>query len=171
MKQRGVTLIQMLSALAVAVLLTQLGMPAYARLSDDLHRAAAARDLAQALRSARSHAMLQSQPVLVQALDGNWGNGWQVMLEHNGQVLREQRLSRPLKITSNRGEQLKFSAQGVPLGANGNWLGSTMEICERLTATSQYQVVMASTGRVNVQMGEPKKSRCKDTTSRSARST
>lgn len=100
--------------------------------------------------------MLQSQPVLVQALDGNWGNGWRVVLEHNQQVLREQRLSRPLKITSNRGVQLKFSAQGVPLGKNQNWLASTMEVCERLTATSQYQVVMASTGRVRVLTGEPK---------------
>jgi len=169
-KQRGVTLIQMLSALAVAVLLTQLGMPAYARLSDDLHRAAAARDLAQTLRSARSHAMLQSQPVLVQALDGNWGNGWRVMLEHNQQVLREQRLSRPLKITSNGGAQLKFSAQGVPLGPNNNWFGSTMEVCERLTATSQYQVVLASTGRVKVLTGEPKDSQCKNAINRSARS-
>ena len=130
MKQRGVTLIQMLSALAVTVLLTQLGMPAYARMSDDLHRAAAARDLAQALRSARSHAMLQSQPVLVQALDGNWGNGWQVMLEHNQQLLREQRLSRPLKITSNRGERFKFSALGVPMTLNNSWLGTTLEVCE-----------------------------------------
>jgi len=160
----------MLSALAVAILLTQLGMPAYARLSDDLHRAAAARDLAQALRSARSHAVLQSQRVLVQALDGHWGNGWRVVLEHNQQVLREQRLSRPLKITSNRGGQLKFSAQGVPLGPNNNWLASTMEVCERLTATSQYQVVMASTGRVRVEMGEPKNSQCKNTSNRSARS-
>ena len=96
MKQRGVTLIQMLSALAVATLLTQIGLPAYARMSDDLQRAAVARDLAQALRSARSHALLQGQPVLVQALDGNWGNGWRVALEHNRQVLREQRLARPL---------------------------------------------------------------------------
>ncbi|WP_207879903.1 GspH/FimT family pseudopilin [Pseudomonas sp. 32_A] len=170
MKQRGVTLIQMLSALAVAILLTQLGMPAYARLSDDLHRAAAARDLAQALRSARSHAMLQSQPVLVQALDGDWGNGWRVMLEHNQQVLREQRLSRALTITSNGGGQLKFSAQGVPLGANNNWFGSTMEVCERLTPTSQYRVVMAQTGRVRVEMGEARNSRCKGSASRSTQS-
>ena len=150
MKQRGVTLIQMLSALAVAVLLTQLGVPAYARMSDDLHRAAAARDLAQALRSARSHAMLQSQPVLVQALDGNWGKGWRVVLEHNQQLLREQRLSRPLKITSNRGEQFKFSAQGVPMTLNNSWLGTTLEVCERSSASSRYQVVLAWTGRVRL---------------------
>lgn len=163
MKQRGVTLIQMLSALAIAVLLTQLGMPAYARMSDDLHRAAAARDLAQALRSARSHAMLQSQPVLVQALDGNWGNGRRVMLEHNQQLLREQRLSRPLKITSNRGEQFKFSALGVPMTLNNSWLGTTLEVCERSSASSRYQVVLASTGRVRLLAEDRNNTRCAST--------
>ncbi|MDH4847898.1 type IV pili biogenesis protein FimT [Pseudomonas sp. BN505] len=163
MKQRGVTLIQMLSALAIAVLLTQLGMPAYARMSDDLHRAAAARDLAQALRSARSHAMLQSQPVLVQALDGNWGNGWRVMLEHNQQLLREQRLSRPLKITSNRGEQFKFSTLGVPMTLNNSWLGTTLEVCERSSASSRYQVVLASTGRVRLLAEDRNNTRCAST--------
>ena len=163
MKQRGVTLIQMLSALAIAVLLTQLGMPAYARMSDDLHRAAAARNLAQALRSARSHAMLQSQPVLVQALDGNWGKGWRVVLEHNQQLLREQRLSRPLKITSNRGEQFKFSALGVPMTLNNSWLGTTLEVCERSSASSRYQVVLASTGRVRLLAEDRNNTRCAST--------
>jgi len=162
-KQRGVTLIQMMSALAVAVLLTQLGVPAYARMSDDLHRAAAARDLAQALRSARSHAMLQSQPVLVQALDGNWGKGWRVVLEHNQQLLREQRLSRPLKITSNRGEQFKFSALGVPMTLNNSWLGTTLEVCERSSASSRYQVVLASTGRVRLLAEDRNNTRCAST--------
>ncbi|MCE7766247.1 type IV pili biogenesis protein FimT [Pseudomonas putida] len=160
MKQRGVTLIQMLSALAVAVLLTQLGVPAYARMSDDLHRAAAARDLAQALRSARSHAMLQSQPVLVQALDGNWGKGWRVMLEHNQQMLREQRLSRPLKITSNRGEQFKFSALGAPMTLGNSWLGATLEVCERSSASSRHQVVLASSGRVTLRTEDRNNNRC-----------
>ncbi|MBK4989243.1 GspH/FimT family pseudopilin [Pseudomonas sp. S36] len=150
MKQRGVTLIQMLSALAIAMLLAQLGMPAYATFSDDLHRAAAARDLAQALRSARGHAMLQGQPVRVQALDNAWGNGWVVMLEHNGQVLREHRLPRPLRIAGNIGATLRFSAVGIPMRPGGGWLGGTLDICERGTALSRHQVVLASSGRVRV---------------------
>jgi len=152
-KQRGVTLIQMLSALAVAVLLTQLGMPAYARMTDDLHRAAAARDLAQALRSARSHALLLGQNVRVQGVESDWGKGWRVLLEHNEQVLREQRLSRPIRIMANTGDQIRFSALGVPLGKRGG----TLELCEKNAATSFTQVVMASTGRIRLRTGEPEK--------------
>lgn len=156
MKQQGVTLIQMMFALAAVALLTQLGMPAYAKLSDDLHRAAAARDLAQALRSARSHAQLQSQTVLVRALDSDWGKGWQVMLERNQQVLREHRLSRPMTIAGNAGAQVRFSALGVPLGPNDGWLGATLEVCEPYAAVSQYQVVLSSSGRVSLRTDDPR---------------
>lgn len=158
MRQRGVTLIQMLSALAMAVLLTQLGIPAYARMSDDLHRAAAARDLAQALRSARSHAVLQGQPVVVVALDGNWGNGWRAVLEHNQQVLREHRLSRPMYIAANTGGQVKFSAQGVPMQPNNAQLSGRLVVCEK--TNSPYHVVLASTGRVALRTGEPNHPLC-----------
>ena len=160
MRQRGVTLIQMMFALAMAALLTQLGMPAYARLSDDLHRSAAARDLAQALRSARSHAMLQSQQVLVQSLEDDWGKGWRVLLEHNQQVLREHRLSRPVNIAANTGRQVKFSALGVPLGVNNGLLGGRLELCEKPSSKSQYRVVLATSGRISLRTDEPEKSLC-----------
>ncbi|AXM97765.1 GspH/FimT family pseudopilin [Pseudomonas plecoglossicida] len=160
MKQQGVTLIQMMFALGMAALLTQLGMPAYARLSDDLHRAAAARDLAQALRSARSHALLQGQPVLVQPLENDWGKGWRVLLERNQQVLREQRLSRSLKIVGNTRGDVKFSALGVPLRTGNQWTSATLKICEPTSATSQIQVVLASSGRVDLRTEKKKDPLC-----------
>ncbi|GLH35099.1 GspH/FimT family protein [Pseudomonas sp. BR1R-5] len=160
MKQQGVTLIQMMFGLAMAALLTQLGMPAYAKLSDDLHRAAAARDLAQALRSARSHAALQGQAVVVQSLDNDWGKGWRVLLEHNQQLLREYRLARPQRVKANIGNQVKFSALGVPLGKSNNLSGGRLEVCERSSATSRHRVVLATSGRVSLRTDELKKSLC-----------
>ncbi|BBH44173.1 GspH/FimT family protein [Pseudomonas sp. KU43P] len=155
MKQQGVTLIQMMFTLGLAALLTQLGMPAYAKLSDNLHRSAAARDLAHALRSARSHAMLQSQPVLVQPLENDWGKGWRVMLESNHQLLREHRLARPMKIASNIGEQVRFSALGIPLTYANTFQSGTLEICD-----SHYHVVLAKTGRISLRTGERKNPLC-----------
>ncbi|MFJ4155003.1 GspH/FimT family pseudopilin [Pseudomonas sp. NPDC089752] len=158
MKQQGVTLIQMMFALAMATLLTQLGLPAYARLSDDLHKAAVARDLAQTLRSARSHAVLQGQPVLVQSLDKDWGKGWRVMLEHNQRVLREQRLPRPVNIAANTGGQIRFSALGTPW----NGFGGRLEVCEKKAGPSLYRVVLASSGRISLRTDEMKGSLCAD---------
>jgi type IV fimbrial biogenesis protein FimT len=143
-------------ALPVAALLTQLGIPAYANLSADLHRATVARDLAQALRTARSHAVLQSQPVRVQPLENDWGKGWRVLLEHNQQVLREQRLSRPIRIAENTGGQVRFSAVGMPLGL----FGATLEICERSATASRYSVIVSSAGRIRLSVDGTEKSLC-----------
>lgn len=82
------------------------------------------------------------------------------MLEHNRQVLREQRLSKPLKITSNRGEQFKFSALGVPMTSGNSWLGATLEMCERAAARSRYQVALASSGRVRLLTEDRSNDRC-----------
>ncbi|WDY57389.1 GspH/FimT family pseudopilin [Pseudomonas sp. PSKL.D1] len=160
MKQRGVTLIQMMFGLAMAALLTQLGMPAYSKWSDDLHRTATARDLAQSLRSARSHAMLQGQAVLVQSVEDDWGKGWRVVLENNRQLLREHRLSRAQRIDSNMGNQVKFSAQGIPLGATNNFRAGRLEVCKPTAVVSQYQLVLASSGRVDLRTDEPKHPLC-----------
>jgi len=143
-------------ALAIAALLTQLGMPAYARLSDGLHSAAAARDLAQALRSARSHAMLQSRPVLVRPLQDDWSKGWVVQLEHNQQVLREYRLARSVRIVENTRGQVKFSALGMPVGR----FGATWGVCEGSAASSKYQVVISHAGRVDLRTDENTDSLC-----------
>ncbi|UBM26053.1 GspH/FimT family protein [Pseudomonas sp. p1(2021b)] len=160
MKQRGVTLIQMMCALALAGLLANVGLPAYNQLSDDLHRASAARDLAQALRSARSHALLQQQTVLVEPLEGDWGKGWRTRLAHNNQSLREQRLARKLSIASNLGKEVKFSGLGVPLRGNGGFLGGTLEICRRTAQASRYWIVLAPSGRVDLRTVSNEPSRC-----------
>ena len=89
MKQQGVTLLQMMSALAVAGLLTQIGVSAYGQLSEQLNQAATARELAQALRDARNQALLRQRAVVVQPMEEDWGKGWRVLLEHNDLLLRE----------------------------------------------------------------------------------
>lgn len=160
MWQRGVTLIQMMCALALASLLAQVGLPAYANLINDLHQATAARSLAQALRSARSHALLQQEAVQVQALEGDWGLGWRTLLAHNGQLLHEQRLSRRVKVTSNVKNEVRFSGLGVPLRGNGGFLGATLEICSPPEHLSRYRVVLAPSGRVDLRTGTRELSRC-----------
>jgi len=152
----------MMCALALASLLAQVGLPAYDNLSDDLHQAAAARSLAQTLRSARSHAVLQQQAVKVQTLEGDWGMGWRTLLAHNGQLLHEQRLARRLKVASNVDNEVKFSGLGVPLRGNRGFLGATLEVCPRSEQMSRYWVVLAPSGRIDLRTGTRKPSRCAD---------
>ncbi|MDZ3993884.1 GspH/FimT family pseudopilin [Pseudomonas sp. Teo4] len=160
MRQQGATLIQMMCALAIAAVLTQLGMPAYVNMTDDLHRAAAARDLMQGLRSARSHALLQSRVVAIQPLDNDWGAGWRIVLDENQQVLQEHRLARPLRIAASTGREVKFSEVGIPQGRNASLLGITLEVCKRVAQSTPYQVIVATSGRVRLDTNEPTQPSC-----------
>ncbi len=157
-KQHGATLIQLLLALALVGVLTQLGVPAYKSIRDDLHLAATARELTQAMRYARNHAVLLEQPVEVRAINENWSQGWQVL--GGGQRLREHRPGQPLNIVSNGGSQVTFSALGVPLGRGAAWYGATLQLCQQGQARSAHQVVIASRGRISLRSQAQPEPRC-----------
>lgn len=152
MRQQGVTLIQMMCVLAVAGLLTHLGASAYRSLSETLHQAATARELAQALRAARNQAMLRQQAVRVRPLEGDWGKGWRVTQEQNDELLREYRLARPLRITASSPREVRFSRRGAPLGEGFG--GITLDICQHATLLSRHQVVLSPSGRVSLRSDE-----------------
>ncbi|ROL71743.1 N-terminal cleavage protein [Pseudomonas vranovensis] len=152
MKQQGVTLIQMMFALALVGMLTHISLPAYNTMSSGLQQHAAAQDLAQALRTARSEALLRNQVVRLQALEDNWSNGWRMVVEQDDlQLLYEQRLERA-SIVGNQpvARQVRFSGLGVPLHAGGAFQAGTLFICQRPEPFSQYRVVLAHTGRVSL---------------------
>ncbi|TLP59972.1 type IV pili biogenesis protein FimT [Pseudomonas mosselii] len=148
MRQQGVTLIQMMFALGVAGLLTQLSVTAYKAMSDDLHQANVARSLALALREARNQATLRHQATLVRPLRGDWGQGWRISLEDGEQLLREYRPARPVRIIASSRRVVRFSARGAPLGAGFGAV--TLFICERNPPLSQHRVVLSSSGRVSL---------------------
>jgi type IV fimbrial biogenesis protein FimT len=151
-RQHGVTLLQMMSALAIGSLLTHLGVTAYARLSDTLQQAAVAQDLAHALRATRNQAALQQQALTFSPLEGDWGKGWRVSRERDGQLLREQRLARPTRIVASSNREVRFSQRGAPIGVG--FVGITLNICQRDGPGSQHQVVLSPSGRVSLRSDE-----------------
>ncbi|MEG0860514.1 MAG: GspH/FimT family protein [Pseudomonas sp.] len=153
MKQQGVTLIQLLFAAALLGLLAQLGIPAYNRMSTGLQRQAVATDLAHALRTARSEALLRNSVVRLQALDADWSNGWRMMLEHGSpQLLHEWRSNGRTIVVGNQpvARQVRFSGLGVPLLESGAFQAGTLHVCQRPEALSHYQVVLSRSGRVSL---------------------
>ncbi|MFK8332109.1 GspH/FimT family pseudopilin [Pseudomonas sp. BJa5] len=153
MKQQGVTLIQILFATALLGVLVQLGIPAYSTMTEGLHRQAAARDLAQALRTARSEALLRNTGVRLQALDGDWSNGWRMTLEQDTpQLLHEWRREKRAAIVGNQpvARQVRFNGLGVPLLEGGGFQAGTLHVCQRPEALSHYQVVLSASGRISL---------------------
>ncbi|QBF28515.1 type II secretion system protein [Pseudomonas tructae] len=142
----------MMFALALVGMLTHISLPAYNTMSSGLQQHAAARDLAQALRTARSEALLRNQVVRLQALEDNWSNGWRMVVEQDGPLLLyEQRFER-VSIVGNQpvARQVRFSGLGVPMHEGGAFQAGTLFICQRPDPFSQYRVVLAPTGRVSL---------------------
>ncbi len=152
MKQQGVTLIQMLFVLVLLGMLSRLGIPAYSDMSTGLQRQAAATDLARTLRTARSEALLRNSTVRVQAMDGNWSNGWRMLVEQDSQLLHEWRRDGRATIVGNQPvmRQVSFNGLGLPQQQGGGFQAGTLHVCQRPEAISHYQVVLSPSGRVSV---------------------
>ena len=151
MGQQGVTLIQMMYALGLTAALTQLGLPAYSAMSVSLQREASAQNLAQALRSARSEALLRNQRVSLTAFEGDWSKGWRMSADDEG-LLHEYRASGKVRVVGNQplARQVHFSGLGVPLQAGGAFQAGTLHVCESPGTRSLHQVVLSRTGRVSL---------------------
>ncbi|MDD0974245.1 GspH/FimT family pseudopilin [Pseudomonas fontis] len=153
MRQQGVTLIQLAAAVGLLMLLTKLAMPTYTRMNMDLQQQVAAELLAQALRTARSEALLRNQVVRVSPREGLWQKGWQIALEEDGaDLLREVTLSGRVRIVGNQpvAQQVRFSGLGVALQAGGAFQAGTLHICESPGTRSVYQVVLSRSGKVSL---------------------
>ncbi len=153
MRQQGVTLIQILFASALLGLLTQVGVPAYSAMSAGLQRQMVATDLAQALRTARSEALLRNSVVRLQALGSDWSQGWRMVVEHDSpQLLQQWHGNERVIVVGNQpvARQVSFSGLGVPLLDNGAFQAGTLHVCQRPEALSHYQVVLSRSGRVSL---------------------
>jgi type IV fimbrial biogenesis protein FimT len=153
MKQHAFTLLELLVTLVMIGLIVTLAAPAFAEIIDNQRRQDAAQQLASGIRTARTEAILRSRPVVIRAIDGRWGNGWQIIVEGDAEnpVWLERRRSGKVPIVGNGRirQQIRFGALGTPYG-NG-FVAGTLSICDAKQAQSHRQVIMASTGRVRIE--------------------
>ena len=166
MKQQGVTLIQMLFALGLLALLTHFGATSYSKMSNELQQQAAAKNLAQALRAARNEALLRNQEITLQAKEGGWGYGWQLLFEHSdAPLLREYSAIGRVRIVGNQpvAQRVRFSGLGVPLKGGNAFLSGSLHICGRPGQEEIYQIALSRTGRVSLNHGTPSKPLCPNT--------
>ncbi|MDR0276533.1 MAG: GspH/FimT family pseudopilin [Paucimonas sp.] len=163
MKQQGVTLIQVLFAVGLLSLLTQLGTSAYSKMSHDLQQQAVAESLAQALRATRSEALLRNQVVMLQALEGDWSKGWQMLPEQGeAPLLREYSVKGGIRVIGNQpvARRVRFSGLGAPLREGGAFQAGTLLICGVPGQERLYQVRLSASGRVSLSHAPPKRPLC-----------
>ncbi|MEE1926290.1 GspH/FimT family protein [Pseudomonas sp. 148P] len=163
MRQQGVTLIQMLLAVGLLALLAQLGTSSYSKMSHDLQQQATAESLAQALRAARSEALLRNRVVRLQALQGDWSKGWQVLQEQGDTpLLREYSARGGVRVIGNQPvvRSVRFSGLGVPIREGGAFQAGTLLVCGAPGQERLYQVRLSPSGRVRLLLEQPEQPLC-----------
>jgi type IV fimbrial biogenesis protein FimT len=154
MKQRGLTLWEVLIGLILLGIVAAMAAPSLSAFVDAQRRQDTAQQLTSSLRMARAEAILRNQHVVVQAKEGNWSKGWSVFVDANRNqlpdeddiVLTEFGGYRNMKVIGNSKVRTKvgFDRTGRLLdNANG-----TLAVCRDDSPASHYQVVIAVTGRI-----------------------
>ena len=165
MKQTGLGLVQLLVGMTLATILAGIAVPGFAQVIETQRRADAAQQLASAIRSARTEAILRNQVVQVQAIGGDWSRGWRIIVERTDSedpVLIERTRSGKVPIVGNLWvkQQVRFNGMGAPMSEGGAWNAGTLSICEKDRPISHHQVVLSSTGRVKVDSGKADQPLC-----------
>lgn len=165
MKQQGVTLIQMLFTVGLMTMLTTLGTSTYNKMSHDLQQQTIAQSLAQALRAARSEALLRNEVIVLQALEGDWSKGWQMLPEQEqATLLREYSLQGGIRVIGNQpvARRVRFGGLGVPLRESGAFQAGTLLVCGVPGQESLYQVRLSPSGRVSLRHAPPERPLCEE---------
>jgi type IV fimbrial biogenesis protein FimT len=168
MRQQGFSLIELLMGLTITAIVLSLVSPALAALAESNHREAAATALAAGLRSARSEAITRGQTVMIHAIDGDWSQGWRIIVDVNGKgyedssnpLLVEHRSGNRVPIVGNRyvKTSIRFSNLGEPL--HNGFQAGTLHVCAVREPVSQHQVVLASNGRVSLRSKKTEQALC-----------
>ena len=160
MHQRGFSLIELLMGLTIVGIVLLLVSPAFAALTESNHREEAAQSLISGIRNARTVAITRNQSVVIHAINGDWSQGWRIILDISGKGAEDD--SNPLLIERASGtrvpivgnspvrQYIRFNSIGEPQMPGRAFQAGTLYICAAREPVTQLQVVLAATGRVTL---------------------
>ncbi|MBK5416282.1 GspH/FimT family pseudopilin [Pseudomonas sp. TH31] len=184
MHQQGFSLIELLMGLAIAGIVLLLVSPAFAVLTESNHREEAAQSLISGIRNARTAALTHNQNVVIHGINGDWSQGWRIILDISGKgpedgsnpLLVERASDARVPIVGNFHVRrfVRFSPLGQPLLPGLAFQAGTLHLCATREPISHLQVVLAATGRVRLGSDKTEQALCpggKSLKAKSARAT
>lgn len=173
-QQRGVTLVEMLVAIAVLAILAAMAAPSYRSFIIDTRMTTQANDFLTMLVFSRSEAikrntrvtMCKSSDGATCAASGGWQQGWIVFVDGSSagskdgtdEVLRVHgALSDSSVMTDNLAvDYISYVSNGQSRDAGGGNLGGTIKLCSNdATRKGRNIVITTSTGRARVDTTYP----------------
>lgn len=170
MPQQGFSLIELLMGLAIGAIVLLLVSPAFATLRESNQRDQAAQSLLDGVRNARTLAITRNQSVVIHGINGDWSQGWRIILDISGQgpkdssnpLLQESVSDTQVPIVGNWSvsRYVRFSSLGQPLMPGRAFQAGTLHVCSAREPVSQRQIVLAATGRVRLSSEEAEQALC-----------
>lgn len=168
---RGLTLIELMTVLAVAAVLLGAGMPATIATIRSVQLSSASNQLLAGLFLARSEAIKRNgRGVICKSADGatctasgGWEQGWLVFHDANNDGSRDadeailqhvQALAGDLRVTGNVSvsRYISYGADGGTRFASGGFQAGTITLCARSADPGDArQIIVSSSGRPRVQ--------------------
>jgi len=153
-KQQGLTLIELMVTLAVAIILVTVGMPMFTGMAANNRAAAQTNDLVSALKLARSEAVKRSEIVVARRAGAAWTDGWLVFVDDDGNdsldsgedVLRNWEALAGASVGSGGADFVSFAATGEN---NGPQVDFELDQADA-TGSSRRCVSVTATGQVRM---------------------
>jgi len=173
MPQQGFSLIELLMGLAIGAIVLLLVSPAFATLRESNQRDQAAQSLLDGIRNARTLAITRNQSVVIHGINGDWSQGWRIILDISGTgpkdssnpLLVEHASEAKVPVVGNWlvSRYIRFSSLGQPLMPGRAFQAGTLHVCSAREPVSQRQIVLAATGRVRLNSQETEQALCHKT--------
>ncbi|MBU0537566.1 MAG: GspH/FimT family pseudopilin [Gammaproteobacteria bacterium] len=159
MKTQGMTLIELLSALAISAVLGLVAIPSLYNTLQSHRLRASAQTLFQTLNSARASAVMRNRQVTVWNTDGNWASDVEIFLDDNEdgelnageQILYRRANQEKIQLSGNRwvANYIMFHADGSAHTVSGAFQVGTITACTEDQSTG-YQIVLSIGGRLRM---------------------
>lgn len=160
MENRGFTLIELVSALAISAILGLIAVPALNSLIQQQQLRSAAHDLHRLLNSARATAITHQSRTSVWNQNGDWNSGVELFTDTSNFGQRESTetivsrfADRPrIHISGNLhvADYVSYLPNGRAVKANGSFQTGTITLC-KTGVSDKYQLVINIGGRLRLE--------------------
>lgn len=161
-QQRGFSLIELLISLAVLGVLLSLAAPSLQTQLQAWRLRAVTWELLQSFALARQMAMEQQKAVLITAKNGQWQQGWSIVIDDNNNGLTDSnepalrhspRLTEGIRLSGNTpvSRMVRYTASGTTETLGGAFQAGTLTLCYPISGLPARRFVLSATGRFRVE--------------------
>ena len=159
MENRGFTLFEIITALAITAILSISAVPAFFKLFQEYRLRSASQQLFHLLTSARATAVMRNNQITVMNSNGDWSSGASLFEDDNGNgeqdtgevILLHMADNKSLAMLGNRwvANYIKFHPDGSAHTASGAFQVGTITVCTEQLDTG-YQIILSIGGRLRM---------------------